>query len=157
MTAESWANMKIKTIPGDWGMPISNFLSEFIRNNWNVGLKEKNFIVNRTMYVVTCYITQCGSVITTITNTRNGRFGKATCRRGDTFNASLGLAIAWARYNHENIPEDVKMSCDFKTYKNGDRFNFNYCNYTFVGAFPSKDNTYVVVNDETGNIETISF
>lgn len=42
---------------------------------------------------------------TTIFNTATKRSATAKCRIGEEFNACIGVAIAWAKYNHEVIPD----------------------------------------------------
>lgn len=42
-----------------------------------------------------------------ILNTRNGRCGISKCHDNDCFSTEIGIAIAWARYCNEEIPDYV--------------------------------------------------
>lgn len=42
-----------------------------------------------------------------VLNTRNGRCGISKCHDNDCFSIEIGIAIAWARYCNEEIPDYV--------------------------------------------------
>ena len=76
---------------------------------------------------------------TVIFNTRTMKSAKAKCRFEDTFSVYDGVAIAWAKYNHEEIPTyDKTVHRD--TLQNGDVFRKVGMNtvYTFIGWLPNK-------------------
>lgn len=45
-----------------------------------------------------------------IFNRKNGKFGFSKCADGDVFDGRIGVAIAWARYCNEKIPDFVKSA-----------------------------------------------
>lgn len=44
---------------------------------------------------------------TTIVNIKTGRIGKAICNKNDYFSRMMGWAIAWTRYNGNEIPDYI--------------------------------------------------
>lgn len=79
---------------------------------------------------------------TTIFNTASKRSATAKCRVGDVFSARIGVAIAWAKYNHEVVP-DYANSIKREELVNGDKFissvNKNHI-FTFIGWIPNTKN-----------------
>ena len=79
---------------------------------------------------------------TTIFNTVTKRFASAKCRIGEVFSPRIGVAIAWARYNHEIVP-DWTDSIPREELVNGDKFissiNKNHI-LTFIGWLPNSRN-----------------
>ena len=79
---------------------------------------------------------------TTIFNTVTKRFASAKCRIEEVFSPRIGVAIAWARYNHEIIP-NYKDSIPREELINGDKFisslNKNHI-LVFIGWLPNTKN-----------------
>lgn len=79
---------------------------------------------------------------TVIFNTNTMRAAKAKCHYEDTFSIYEGIAVAWARYNNEDVPEYHK-TVHRDTLQNGDiirsTMNMN-TTYTFIGWLPTKQN-----------------
>lgn len=79
---------------------------------------------------------------TTIFNTVTKRHATAKCRIGEPFSARIGVAIAWAKYNHEIIP-DWTDPIPREELVNGDKFissiNKNHI-LTFIGWLPNSRN-----------------
>ena len=76
---------------------------------------------------------------TVIFNTRTMRSAKAKCHNSDTFNINEGIAVAWARYNNEVIPQ-CENSIGRDELQNGDMFisSVNKNNVvTFIGWIPN--------------------
>lgn len=82
---------------------------------------------------------------TTIFNTASKRSATAKCCVGDVFSIRIGVAIAWAKYNHEIVP-DYTLSIPRKELVNGDKFissiNKNHI-LTFIGWLPNARNGMV--------------
>lgn len=76
---------------------------------------------------------------TTIFNTASKRSATAKCRIGETFSVRYGVAIAWAKYNHEVVP-DWTNSIPREKLVNGDKFissiNKNHT-FVFIGWIPN--------------------
>lgn len=79
---------------------------------------------------------------TTIFNTHTMKSAKAKCHYEDTFSIYEGIAVAWAKYNNEDVPEYHK-TVHRDTLQNGDTIrstmNMNTV-YTFIGWLPTKQN-----------------
>ncbi len=79
---------------------------------------------------------------TTIFNTASKRCATAKCRMEEVFSVRVGVAIAWAKYNNEVIP-DYTLSIPRKELVNGDKFissiNKNHI-LTFIGWLPDTRN-----------------
>ena len=59
---------------------------------------------------------------TTIYNTKTGKSGKAHRNPDDAVDYRLGLALAWARYNHKEIPM-IRKTVQIRNLKVGDVVN----------------------------------
>lgn len=76
---------------------------------------------------------------TVIFNTNSMRAAKAKCHYEDTFSIYEGIAVAWARYNNEDVPEYHK-TVHRDELQNGDtirstmNMNTTYC---FIGWLPN--------------------
>ena len=79
---------------------------------------------------------------TTIFNTKTKRHATAKCKVGENFLINDGVAIAWAKYNHEVVP-DYTNSISREELVNGDKFissiNKNHI-LTFIGWLPDAKN-----------------
>lgn len=111
-------------------------------------------------FYYTCYVGNffiCGNLLTretTIFNTKTKRHATAKCKIGEDFLIEDGIAIAWAKYNNELIPnyEDTIKREDLK---NGDKIisssNKNVI-YMFIGWMPNMKNgvtgKWAIVLDE---------
>ena len=60
---------------------------------------------------------------TVIVNMKSGKTSFSKCHKCDTFHASIGLGVAWARYIGEEIPKERKIINTSKL-KYGQRFSF---------------------------------
>lgn len=107
-----------------------------------------------------CYVSNffiCGNLLTretTIFNTKTKRHATAKCKIGEDFLIDDGIAIAWAKYNNELIPnyEDTIKREDLQ---NGDKFissNNKNIIYMFIGWMPNMKNgltgKWAIVLDE---------
>lgn len=76
---------------------------------------------------------------TTIFNTATKRSATAKCRMEEVFSVRVGVAIAWAKYNHEVVP-DYTNSIPREELVNGDKFisslNKNHI-LVFIGWLPN--------------------
>lgn len=79
---------------------------------------------------------------TTVFNTASKRSATAKCRVGEEFSVRAGVAIAWAKYNNEVVP-DYTLSIPREELVNGDKFissiNKNHI-LTFIGWLPDTRN-----------------
>ncbi len=79
---------------------------------------------------------------TTIFNTVTKRRATARCNIEDKFDVRTGIAVAWARYNHEIIP-DYENLISREELVNGDKFissvNKNHI-LVFIGWIPNTRN-----------------
>jgi hypothetical protein len=103
-------------------MQNNNYRKEFT-------LRIDNFIIYVNLYTAE----------TVIFNTKTMRSAKAKCHDGDTFNINEGIAIAWAKYNNEVIPQ-YENSIGRDELQNGDVFisSVNKNNVvTFIGWIPN--------------------
>ena len=60
---------------------------------------------------------------TVIINMKSGKTSFSKCHKCDTFHASTGLGVAWARYIGKEIPKEIKIINTSKL-KYGQRFSF---------------------------------
>ena len=70
---------------------------------------------------------------TTIFNKGKGYVGFSKCHKNDAYNYWLGIAIAWARYKHEDLPD---FSVKIEDLKIGDRFKHNNSIYELLAVNP---------------------
>lgn len=111
----------------------------------NVALHDKKsyLTTNLNAYVGNFFI-NCDLITreTTIFNTATKRSATAKCRIGEAFSPRVGVAIAWAKYNHEIVP-DYAHSIQREELVNGDKFissvNKNHI-FTFIGWIPHTKN-----------------
>lgn len=111
----------------------------------NVALHDKKsyLTTNLNAYVGNFFI-NCDLITreTTIFNTATKRSATAKCRIGETFSPRIGVAIAWAKYNHEVVP-DWANSIPREELVNGDKFissiNKNHI-LVFIGWIPDVRN-----------------
>lgn len=79
---------------------------------------------------------------TIIMNAKTMKSAKARCHFTDTFNVYVGIAVAWAKYNHEIVPQ-CENTINRDELKNGDKFissvNKNKV-ITFIGWIPDCNN-----------------
>ena len=76
---------------------------------------------------------------TIIYNTKTRRRGEARLNLNDTMDYNLGLALAWARYNHKEIPV-VRATTKISNLKVGDVVNFggnNKDNFIVLSIVPN--------------------
>ncbi len=70
---------------------------------------------------------------TTIFNKGKGYVGYAQCHKNDAYNYWFGIAVAWAYYKCENLPEFYVKIADLKI---GDHFKHNNCTYELLAVNP---------------------
>lgn len=82
----------------------------------------------------------------TIINTRSGRMGFSKCNPKDVFDPVIGVAIAWARYCGETIPDEIfsKTEIPISELVSGDEFYYDKKSFIFVTKSPVRDNAYIV-------------
>ena len=125
----------------------AELLSYTMRNNnyqKQFTLRIDNFIVYVNLYTAE----------TVIFNTKKMRSAKAKCHNNDTFSVKQGIAIAWAKYNNEVIPQ-CENSISRDELQSGDIFINSVNNVvTFIGWIPSWRNgmidNWAIVLDEKG-------
>lgn len=90
-----------------------------------------------------------------ILNAKTMKSAKARCHFTDTFNVYVGIAVAWAKYNHEAVPQ-IEKTIKRDELKNGDKFisSINNKVVTFIGWIPDSTNgmigKWAIVLDEKG-------
>lgn len=79
----------------------------------------------------------------TIVNMSTGKCGKSYCNTKDTFNLTVGLAIAWAKYLGEEIPPIEQNYIVEEVYEEDKKFNDKdkALNYFFSKCFNEKSTT----------------
>lgn len=131
-----WVNNKIKS--------FSQFLPDKMDPAATLGYTMQN---NRrpyyTLYTGNFFIyADMYTAETVIFNTKTKRSASAKCHPDDTFDIYEGIAVAWAKYNNEDVPEYYK-TVKRETLQNGDTIrstmNMN-TTYTFIGWLPTKQN-----------------
>lgn len=72
-------------------------------------LNRKEYLLNYANAYIGNFFISCNLATreTTIFNTATKRSATAKCRIGEKFNVHIGVAIAWAKYNHEVVPDWV--------------------------------------------------
>lgn len=122
-----------------------------------------NYLLNYANTYIGNFFIHCDLITgeTTIFNTATKRFATAKCRIGDVFNVRIGVAIAWAKYNHKTVP-DWAYSIPREELVNGDKFinpiNRNHT-FIFIGWLPDTKNDMigkiaVVVDDKYRPLKT---
>lgn len=118
------------------------------RRPWvDMGLKlqdRRNYLLNYINAYIGNFFIHCDLVTreTTIFNTASKRSATTKCRMGEVFSVRDGVAIAWAKYNHEVVP-DYASSIPREELVNGDKFissiNKNHI-LVFIGWLPNSRN-----------------
>lgn len=101
---------------------------------------KKSYLFTHMNSVVGNFLINCDVITreTTIFNTSTKRYATAKCRIGEIFSPRIGVAIAWAKYNHEVVP-DWANSIPREELVNGDKFisSINKNNtFVFIGWIP---------------------
>lgn len=81
---------------------------------------------------------------TTIVNISSGRIGFSRCSSEDIFNPIVGIAIAWARYCGETIPDEIPVTALISELVSGDEFYYDKKKFIFAVKSPIIDNAYIV-------------
>lgn len=81
---------------------------------------------------------------TTIVNIRSGRIGFSRCSLEDVFDPIIGIAIAWARYCGETVPDEISITVPISELVSGDEFYYNKKKFIFVAKSPVLDTAYIV-------------
>lgn len=90
---------------------------------------------------------------TSILNKGKGYVGFSKCNKNDSYNYWFGIAIAWARYKNEKLPEFYVRIKDLKV---GDKFKHNNSIYELlaVNSYTKRPAKYycvlVATNNKTG-------
>lgn len=80
----------------------------------------------------------------------SGHYGKAYCKRGDTYINYVGIAIAFARYMNERIPDYVLHDKTYlKDLKLGEMFRIKRTKEEYV-LYKVDGNKYAFTNIRTG-------
>lgn len=94
------------------------------------------------------------TIVTTVEQTGDskysGHYGKAYCKKGDVYVDSIGIAIAYARYKGETIPDYVlhDKTC-LKDLKIGEMFRIKRTKEEYV-LYKVDGNRYAFTNVRTG-------
>ena len=94
---------------------------------------------------------------TLLIDIKSGRTWKAICHKDDKFNCSIGIGVAFAKYQGEEIPVEISK-VPIKELKYGDKFTLNATDdtiYVFVAIEPI-NKRYIFVNTLSGNIKSSS-
>lgn len=132
------------------------------RRPWvDMGLKlqdRRNYLLNYINAYIGNFFIHCDLVTkeTTIFNTASKRSATAKCHMGEVFSVRDGVAIAWAKYNHEDIPSREKL-IHREELVSGDKFISSLYDKrvnTFVGWLPNTANgsvgKYAAIVNENG-------
>lgn len=86
----------------------------------------------------------CNRII--IINSHTGRIGFSKCSTEDTFNLIVGIAIAWARYCGETVPDEIFSKTEIPISKliTGNEFYYDKKSFIYVTKSPVLDNAYIV-------------
>lgn len=103
--------------------------------------RQKSYLTTNLNAYVGNFFINCDLITreTTIFNTATKRSATAKCRIGESFSARVGVAIAWAKYNHEIVP-DWASSIPREELVNGDKFisSIDKNNtFVFIGWIPN--------------------
>ena len=105
---------------------------------------KKNYLLTNLNAYIGNFFIHCDLITREITifNTVSKRSATAKCRMGEVFSVRVGVAIAWAKYNNEVVP-DYALSIPRKELVNGDKFisslNKNHI-LVFIGWVPNTKN-----------------
>lgn len=94
---------------------------------------------------------------TLLIDKKTGRTWKAICHKDDKFNHSIGIGVAFAKYQGEEIPVEVSK-VPIKELKYGDKFTLNATDdmiYVFVAIEPI-NKRYIFVDTVSGHIKSSS-
>jgi hypothetical protein len=91
-----------------------------------------------------------------IFNTKTGKSSKARCHETDTYNLQYGLAVAWARYKKETIP-DFYLLTEARHLITGDEFLWEGLLLKRLMDNPVLKKTVIGVNVTNGALYNISF
>ena len=80
----------------------------------------------------------------TIINTRSGRMGFSKCNPKDVFDPVIGVAIAWARYCGETVPDEMAITVPISELVSNDKFYYDKKKFIFIAKSPILDNAYIV-------------
>lgn len=134
-----WVNNKLKS--------LSQFLPDKMNPAATLGYAmQNNKRLYHTLYVGNFFIyADLMTGETVIFNTNTKRSASAKCHADDTFDIYEGIAVAWAKYNNEIVPQYEK-SISRDELQNGDIFisSVNKNNVvTFIGWIPNCRNGMV--------------
>lgn len=123
-------------------------------NDWalNKCYEYKEFAKNRRRFQILYY-----KNTTLLIDKKSGRTWKAVCHKDDIFNCAVGIGVAFAKYQGEEIPVEYKK-VKLSSLHYGDRFTScdNRYTYIFVAQEPVSQQ-YIYVNEQTKYINVISF
>ena len=85
---------------------------------------------------------------TLLIDKKSGRTWKAICHKDDMFNCAVGIGVAFAKYQGEEIPVEVSQ-VPIKELKYGDRFCFDIegCVYIYIARHPLADRVIYTTNE----------
>lgn len=95
--------------------------------------------------------------ITLLIDAKTGRTWKAICHKDDEYSHSVGIGVAFAKYQGEEIPVEVSK-VQIKELKYGDKFSLNATDdiiYVFVAIEPI-NKRYIFVDTVSGHIKSSS-
>lgn len=145
---EAWIDSRLDS----FAQVLPNKKRPWIDMNIILHDRKSRLTANLNAYVGNFFI-NCDLITreTTIFNTATKRSATAKCRIGESFSARIGIAIAWAKYNHEVVP-DYTYSIQREELVNGDKFisslNKNRI-LVFIGWIPD------VRNGMTGKLAVV--
>lgn len=138
---ENWVEKKYH----DMMIATSFRLSQITQLNLVV---DKGLAISRTGFTMT-FIRK--SLTIRICNAYTGKTGKAKCNINDTFSFKKGLAIAWARYCQDSIPEVIeRFKVDSYQLKNGDVFykdEYSTKRYIYIGPHPLDEKFFIALSN----------
>ena len=161
--------MRIKYSNNEWvDKWYNNFLCAMKQIGFNETYANLNYKIahNRLFYVDDFRIMYGGEEIniygkctystTTIVNIRSGRIGFSRCSLEDIFDPIIGIAIAWARYCGETVPDEMPTTVFISELVSGDEFYYDKKRFTFVAKSPVLDNAYIVYRQMVDDSKLLS-
>lgn len=149
--------MRIKYSSNEWiDKWYNNFLCAMKKHSGvfpcyyiNDIIKSKQDYCFGNFNIIYCFKTECNEAICnmiTIINAHSKRMSFSKCSPEDIFDPVIGIAIAWARYCGETIPDEIfsKTEIPVSELVFGDEFYYDKKKFIFVAKSPILNNAYIV-------------
>lgn len=135
---------------------FKSFIKTAFKSNVEIGINEDLLLRRlreRSIYHTRSFTILCDIEKRKISilkrNSQSNKIFTAICLRGDRFTLKTGIAVAWAKYNHEIIPNFDKIKRRDELI-NGDKFlsKNSRKKYVFIGFLHQNSNSIGVVKVE---------